>query len=266
MRRARRRGCARWSTAGIPAAPLTARERLERAERLLSGGQHAVARAEAETLLAETWPADVTMRAYRVVAESWRRTGRVDEALRVVDRAHRLGAGRSARAAGSSSARSLTRRAATRRWPPSTAFCASIPEGPEAPEALLLRAQILEGAPAAAEAEAALARLAADYPDSEEASTALWRLGWVSWLRGTPAVAAERWTRLVALRAGQRLRDAAEYWIARARAERGRRGRRAPAMGQRRRRVAAQLLRPARRRAARPRRLAAGRGTPASRC
>ena len=36
-------------------------------------------------------------------------------------------------------------------------------------------------------------KLAADYPDQEEAGSALWRLGWLSWFRGAHAEAAARW-------------------------------------------------------------------------
>ena len=205
---------------GVPAAPLTARERLERAERLLSAGQHATARTEAEALLAEGWPADVASRAYRVSAESLRRTGRPDDALRVVDRAI-AGLPADRRAGWLLERARLTQRSRDQAVAAIDRILRDHRRSPEAPEALLLRAQILESAPAAAEAEAALARLAADYPDSEEAPTALWRLGWASWLRGTPAVAAERWTRAAGLRAGHRLREAAEYWVARARAEQG---------------------------------------------
>ena len=38
-----------------------------------------------------------------------------------------------------------------------------------------------------ADAAAAYQRVAADYPDSEEAGAALWRLGWIAWFRGAHA-------------------------------------------------------------------------------
>src|SRR5215468_3743565 len=72
---------------GIPAPPVTASERVDRAERLLAGGQATQGRQEMEALLAEGVTGDPQLRALRVVAEAYRRTGKLDDALRTVDRA-----------------------------------------------------------------------------------------------------------------------------------------------------------------------------------
>jgi tetratricopeptide (TPR) repeat protein len=72
---------------GVPAPPPTARERVDRAERLLAGGQATQGRQEMEALIAEGVTGDPLLRALRVVAEGYRRTGKSDDALRTVDRA-----------------------------------------------------------------------------------------------------------------------------------------------------------------------------------
>ena len=206
---------------GVTVPPATPRERVERAERLLAGGQAVAARGEAEAVVAEGPPADLTLRALRVVADSWRRAGRHDDALRAVDRA--LATAPAERRAPwlLDRARLTQTRGADQALATLDRLLREHPKSPEAPEALLLRAQILEAAGSSADAEAAYLRLAADYPEAEEAGAALWRLGWLSWFRSAPQESAQRWTRLVSLPGGQRLREAAGYWSGRAQAERG---------------------------------------------
>ena len=205
---------------GAAVPPVTARERLERAERLLAAGLAWTARAEAEAFLADGAAGDPALRALRVVAEAARRTGRADDALRAVDRALSL-------------AEAVRRppwlleraRLLPRSRPAAIAALDLLvrdhPQSPEAPEALLLKAQLLEVAAPTAEAEAVYRRLAAEYPDAEEAGRALWRLGWLAWLRGSLQEAAQRWGRLSAVRGGANYREAGGYWMGRAREERG---------------------------------------------
>jgi soluble lytic murein transglycosylase len=95
------------------------------------------------------------------------------------------------------------------------------PRSGVAPDALLLKAEILEAAARPAEAEKAYVKLAADYPDDDDAASALWRLGWIAWFRGQHAETTARWSRLQAARGGGALRDAATYWLGRAWERRG---------------------------------------------
>ena len=95
------------------------------------------------------------------------------------------------------------------------------PKSSAAPDALLLKAELLEAAARPAEAEKTYVKLAADYPDEDEAASALWRLGWIAWFRGNPVEATARWTRLQVARGGQSLREAATYWVGRAWERRG---------------------------------------------
>ena len=136
------------------------------------------------------------------------------------------------------------------------------PEEPGGGEALALKARILESAAASADAEAVYLKLAADYPDQDEAASALWRLGWLSWFRGDYAEAAARWgAARLSCAAARRYREAATYWIG-ARTSSAATARRPRVSSRSCRRRAAELLRhprrPARRAApppgARPRR------------
>ena len=194
---------------------------MERAERLLAAGQSASARSEAEALLAENPPVDVALPAWRVVMESARRSGRADDALRAVDRAIAL-------APAERRAPWLMERARlVQTKTPEQALAAldrvvrEHPRSPDAPGALLLRAQIIERAGPPADAAGAYQRVVAEFPDAEEAGAAMWRLGWIAWFRGALPEAAQSWGRLAAARVGERLRDAAIYWAGRAHAERG---------------------------------------------
>jgi soluble lytic murein transglycosylase len=95
------------------------------------------------------------------------------------------------------------------------------PRSNDAPDALLLKAELLEAAARPAEAEKTYVKLAADYPDEDEAASALWRLGWLAWFRGNHVEATARWNRLQVARGGASLREAATYWLGRAWERRG---------------------------------------------
>jgi soluble lytic murein transglycosylase len=208
---------------GVTLAPPTARERLERAERLLAGGRADAARAEADALATEPLEREVALRALRVAGEASRRTGKYDVAARVVEQALAI-------AVGPARARWLLERARLQQRQSRDGALAVLrqivqehPKTPEAPEALALSARLLEEAGRGPEAEATYFRVAAEYPDDAEAGAALWRLGWIAWQRGAHADAAERWGRLLKLRGGQTYRDGATYWLGRAHEARGER-------------------------------------------
>ncbi len=206
--------------AGVVAPPPTPKERVQRAERLLAAGQSTVASAEAEALLAENPPADVASGAWRVVVEAARRAGKSDEALRAADRA--LAASPAERRAPwlLERARLLQPRKPDQALAALDRVAREHPRSPDAPTALLARAQILDKIGPPADVAAAFQRVVADYPDSDEAGSALWRLGWIAWFRGALPEAAQRWTRLASIRAGERMRDMVGYWTGRALADR----------------------------------------------
>jgi soluble lytic murein transglycosylase len=206
---------------GVTAPPVTPRERVDRAERLLSGGQATQARQEMEALAAEGITGDPLLRALRVIAEAWRRTGRPDEALRTVDRAI---------AVAPFERRSiwLYERARLQQSKGAQAALATLdrlvrehPKSSEASDGLLLRAQLLETLNLGAEAEGVYNRLAVEYADDDDAGRAIWRLGWLAWFRRDFEGAATRWARLNNLPGGQSYRENATYWIGRAHEERG---------------------------------------------
>ena len=120
------------------------------------------------------------------------------------------------------------------------------PKSNDAPDALLMKAELLEAASRPAEAEKTYVKLAADYPDDDEAASALWRLGWIAWFRGNHTEATTRWSRLQGARGGQALRESATYWVGRAWEQRGDRDQAARQFAQLAEGFAAHLLRPAR--------------------
>jgi peptidoglycan lytic transglycosylase len=206
---------------GIAAPPVTPRERVDRAERLLAGGQATQGRGEMEALVAEGLTGDPLLRALRVMAEAWRRTGRPDEALRVVDRAL---------AAAPVERRPVWLLERARLQQPRAPQAALVtldrlvrehPKSSEASDGLLLKAQLLESLSQGVEAEATYARLAVEYADDDDAGRALWRLGWLAWFRRDYEGAMAKWGQLANLPGGQAYRENATYWIGRAHEERG---------------------------------------------
>ncbi|MEX2222924.1 MAG: transglycosylase SLT domain-containing protein, partial [Candidatus Rokuibacteriota bacterium] len=203
-----------------PPAP-TAAERAVRAERLLGGGLIERARLEAEALVAEKPAAETRERALRVVMTASRRLGREDAALAAANQG--LAAAPPERRAGWLLELSRLRQRRDRETALGTLdrLVREHPKSNAAPTALLLKAELLEAAARAAEAEKIYVKLAADYPDEDETTSALWRLGWIAWFRGHHVEATTRWSRLQASRGAPALRDAATYWLGRAWERRG---------------------------------------------
>ncbi|MGH7368157.1 MAG: tetratricopeptide repeat protein, partial [Candidatus Rokuibacteriota bacterium] len=203
----------------LPAVP--AAERAERAERLLSGGLIERARLESEALVAEKPAAETRERALRVLMNASRRLGRDDAALAAANQG--LAAAPPERRAAWLLDLGRLRQRRDRETSLATLdrLVRDYPKSSAAPNALLLKAELLEAASRPAEAEKTYVKLAAAYPDEDEAGTALWRLGWLAWFRGHHAETTARWTRLQASRGAPRLRDAATYWLGRAWERRG---------------------------------------------
>jgi soluble lytic murein transglycosylase len=207
--------------AGVTPPPPSAAERAGRAERLLASGLIERARLESEALVAEKPEADARERALRVLMNASRRLGRDDAALAAANDG--LAAAVPERRAGWLLDLSRLRQRRDREAALSTLdrLVREHPRSNDAPDALLLKAELLETAARPAEAEKTYVKLAADYPDEDEAASALWRLGWLAWFRGNHVEATARWSRLQVARGGQALREAATYWLGRAWERRG---------------------------------------------
>src|SRR5206468_5701310 len=188
---------------GLAGRPPGSRERLERAERLLAAGLADRAASEADGLVSDALPVDLKARALKVVFETARRAGRQDAAAATITRAL------SVLPPERRPPWLLDLASLQKRRNPVSAMAAldrlvrEYPKSAEAADALLLKGRMLEESLKFPDAEAVYEKLAAGYPDQEEAGTALWRLGWLAWFRGAHAEAERWWTRLLSLRAGQ---------------------------------------------------------------
>ena len=207
---------------GVPVTPATQTQRIERAERVTAAGLADQGRAEAETVLAENPPPDVALKALRVVLDCARRVGRDDLALAATARAMPLATGEKQAPWLLESAKIQQKKNREGALAALDKLVADHPRAPEADDALLLKARILESGPDPKQAEAVYLKLAQGYAESDEGIAAQWRLGWLSWLRSDYGEAAERWSRILTIRtASQNYRDAALYWTARAQSAAG---------------------------------------------
>lgn len=207
--------------AGVAPPPPSAAERAARAERLLASGLIERARLEAEALVAEKPDAEPLERARRVLMNASRRLGRDEAALAAANDG--LAAAPPERRAAWLLELSRLRQRRDREGALITLdrLVREHPKSTDAPDALLLKADLLEAAARPAEAEKTYVKLAADYPDGDAAASALWRLGWIAWFRGNHVEATARWSRVQVARGGQSLREAATYWVGRAWERRG---------------------------------------------
>src|SRR5215475_8539630 len=69
-------------------------------------------------------------------------------------------------------------------------------------------------------AASAYRALVARYPGREVAGSALWRLGWISFLAGDAKTAEQTWKQLSTAASGRSYRTSALYWTARAHEQR----------------------------------------------
>ena len=207
---------------GVPVPPPTQAQRIERAERVTAAGLADQGRTEAESVLAENPPAEVALKALRVVLEGARRASRDDVALAATARALPLATGEKQAPWLLESAKIQQKKNREGALAVLDRLVADYPKSAEADDALLLKARMLESGPDPKAAEPVYLKLAQNYPESDEGIAAQWRLGWLSWLRSDHAEAAERWSRILNVRtASQNYRDAALYWTARAQSAAG---------------------------------------------
>jgi soluble lytic murein transglycosylase len=206
---------------GVAVPSPTPAERAARSERLLATGLIERARAEAETLAAERPAPEVRERALRVLMNASRRLGRDEAALGAANEALAAATGERRAAWLLELGRLRQRRDRDAALVTLDRLVRDHPKSRDASDALFLKAELLEGAGRLAEAEKTYTRLAADYPDEDEAPVALWRLGWMSWFRGNHVETTARWSRLQSSRGGASLREAATYWLGRVWERRG---------------------------------------------
>jgi len=204
------------AAAGIAIPPLSTMQRLDRAERLLKGGVPKTASDEAQRIADEAGDASIGVRALRIVADASARLGRNELAARTLGLvADRIAPER--RPAVRLEQARLLRRAGQRAK--ALAVLTSV-EGAstesEAAEAGYLKGQTLEDMDRRDDAVATYRALASRYPARNVAGLALWRLGWIAYLRGDLHGAEQAWTRVAEIPGGRALRVPALYWAGRA--------------------------------------------------
>jgi soluble lytic murein transglycosylase len=190
--------------AGVTVPAPTPGERALRAERLLSGGLIERARGEAEALVAEKPVPDVRERALRVVMNTSRRLGRDEAAIAAAIDALALAPAERRPGWLLELGRLRQRRDRETALATLDQLVREHPKSPDAADALLLKAELLEAANRIAEAEKTYVRLA-----------------WAAWFRGNLIESTSRWTRLQTARGGASLRESATYWLGRAWERRG---------------------------------------------
>ena len=203
-------------SAGTPLPPLSHAERIDRAERLLRGGVPKTAGDEAERIAGETRDAGIAVRALRVVADAAARLGRYEAAAKALDAAARRAPSDQQPRLRIDQARILIRAGQDKRAIALLiAVAAGAPEA-EAAEALALQARAHDDANRDAEAVVVYRQIVKRFPNREAAAVALWRLGWLAWLRGDPRGAAAEWRRVAEISGARGLRLPALYWRGRA--------------------------------------------------
>jgi soluble lytic murein transglycosylase len=206
--------------AGVRVPELSITQRVDRAERLLRGGVPKTAADEAERIAGETRDPGIAVRALKIVADASQRLGRHDLAARALEVAvGRAPADRKA-ALRLEQARLLLRAGERDRALSVLAQAQAAGAEAEAAEAAYLKARALDEPRRETAAMDAYRAVAARFPNREVAGAALWRLGWLEYLRGDVRGAEQTWTRLAELPGGRALRLGALYWTGRAQ-ERG---------------------------------------------
>jgi soluble lytic murein transglycosylase len=212
----------RLGRAGITLPPPAPAERLERAERLLANGLAAVAREEAEAILARGTDPEIAVRALRLVADAWRRLGRYGAAAHALDRA----LGRAPAERHPDLLLELARvheRSGSRESALETAarLLREHSGAREVPQALLLRGRVFEETGRSTEAAAAYDRVVREFPYDPAAGSALWQIGWPAFIQGNLSAAAQRLGQLTELPGAGPYRQPAGYWAGRSREQLG---------------------------------------------
>ena len=209
--------------AGVRIPELTLTQRLDRAERLLKGGVAQTAADEAERIAHEASDAPAALRALRIVAEAAQRLGRYELGARALD----LAVGRASKAQKPSlqleQARLLMRTKQRARALSILATVAATGNEADAAEAGYQRARLLDDMGQEVEAAGAYRAVATRYATREVAGAALWRLGWLAYVRGKAREAGDAWNKLGEVAGGRTYRVAGLYWAGRAKETTGQR-------------------------------------------
>ncbi|MGH7314008.1 MAG: transglycosylase SLT domain-containing protein, partial [Candidatus Rokuibacteriota bacterium] len=202
--------------AGVRVPPLSVVQRMQRAERLLRDGVAKTASDEAAEIAKETKDPGVVVRALEVVAEASQRLRRHDVAARTLEAA-------AARAPADRRPGLLIEQGrmllqAGQREQALIVFANAGARGTEAEaaEAAYLRAYTLDEMERDTQAAALYKTVAARYPARQRAGEALWRLGWLEYVRGNVKGAGQTWLKLVEVPGGRSFRLPALYWAGRA--------------------------------------------------
>jgi len=205
------------AAAGVPTPPLSMTQRLDRAERLLKGGVPKTASDEAQRIADEAADPGVVVRALRIVADASARLGRYEVAARTLELvAVRVSPARRP-AVRLEQARLLRRAGQRAKALAALALVEGTTTESEAAEAGYLKGEMLEDMDRSVEAAGAYRALAARYPMRHVAGLALWRLGWIAYLRGDLRAAEQAWDRVGEIPGGRALRVPALYWAGRTR-------------------------------------------------
>ena len=201
---------------GTPLPPISMSERIDRAERLLKGGVPKTASDEAEVIASEASDSGIVLRALRVVADAAARLKRYDAAARALELASNRAPAEQRPRLRLDQARMLIRAGQPGKAQPILTQVSTIGTESEVADALALHAGALEDTGRDAEAAAIYRQIAARFPNRNVAGEAMWRLGWIAWLRGDVGAAGEQWARLAEAPGGRAFRREALYWRARA--------------------------------------------------
>jgi soluble lytic murein transglycosylase len=212
--------------AGVHIPALSGQQRLDRADRFLRGGLNQGAADEADRVASEALDPGLAVRALKIVADASQRLGRYDAAARALELAVSRAPAERKPGLQLDQARWLVRSRArdkdgSGRALQLLAVVASTGSDAEASEAMYLRARHLESLGRHGEADEAFRALATRFPTRDVAGSALWRVGWLAYLRGDMRGAEQSWTRLTELPGGRAHRLAAVYWSGRVREQQG---------------------------------------------
>jgi len=217
--------------AGVRITPLSIQQRLDRADRLLRGGVAQAAADEAERVAADAHDVGVVVRALKVVSDASQRLGRYDAAARALELAVARAPAEHKPLLQLEQARLLIRsgnkdgaqKEKDNKEKAFTVLASVVATGaePEAAEAMYVQARLLEERRRDTLAEDTYRALGRRFPAREAAGAALWRLGWLSYLRGDIGAAELHWTRLTEMPGGRAHRLAALYWTGRAKEQLG---------------------------------------------
>ena len=201
---------------GTPLPPISMGERIDRAERLLRGGVPKTAADEAEAIVTEARDAGIVLRALRVVADAAARLNRYEAAARALELAASRASAEQRPRLQLDQARMLIRGGQEKRAVPILAVVAARGADAEVAETLALHARVFDEAGRDVEAAGLYRQIAKRFPNREVAGAAMWRLGWLAWLRGDAGGAADQWAKLADAPGGRAFRVPALYWRGRA--------------------------------------------------